>query len=116
MMPKVDHQTMTHAEWVAEGTRRFGGDWMAWRFVCPACGHVASTLDWKKAGAPIGAVGISCIGRWLGSQRQAFGGEGPGPCDYAGFGLFRIAPITVRHDNGDEVPAFAFAEEIPDAD
>ena len=40
-------QTMTHAEWLAEATRRFGDDPMAWKFVCPSCGHIASVQDWK---------------------------------------------------------------------
>lgn len=57
-------QTMTHAEWLAEATRRFGDDPMAWKFVCPSCGHIASVQDWKDAGAPEGAVAFSCIGRY----------------------------------------------------
>lgn len=44
---------MTRDEWSAEGRKRFGDDQMQWRFVCPACGHVASVQDYKDAGAPV---------------------------------------------------------------
>lgn len=86
---------MTHAEWEAEGERRFGPDKMTWRFVCPACGHVAATSDWRDAGAKTNNVAFSCVGRWLPKQRQAFGERGPGPCNYAGGGLFAINPLEV---------------------
>lgn len=102
--------TMTHSEWVAEGRRRFGDDSSAWRFVCPACGHVASPIDWKAAGATPGAVAFSCVGRWLAEQRDAFG-KGKGPCNYAGGGLFGLNPTTVTFDDGTDMQCFAFAEE-----
>lgn len=35
-------RTLTKSEWEAEAERRFGPDANGWRFVCPACGHVAS--------------------------------------------------------------------------
>ena len=49
----------TFEEWNAEGARRFGADQMKWRFVCPACGHVAAVQDWKDAGAPVEAAAFS---------------------------------------------------------
>lgn len=86
---------MTHKEWVAEGRRRFGSDSMKWQFVCPACGHVQSVQDYKDAGAPEGAVGFSCVGRYLnGTPRDAFE-AGAGPCNYAGGGLFGLNPLNV---------------------
>ena len=86
----------THEEWVAEATRRFGSDAMKWKFVCPSCGHVSSVQDWKDAGAEEGAVAYSCVGRFLtGPVKDAFSRSG-GPCNYAGGGLFRINPVTVR--------------------
>ena len=110
---KTDRLQMTHAEWEAEAKRRFG-DVMKWRFVCPACGHVASVADWKAAGAPSSAVGFSCVGRWSGAKRDAFGlnpkgmaTEGPGPCNYAGSGLFAINPVAVVTENG-TTRVFAF--------
>jgi len=85
---------MTRDEWVAEGERRFGPDQMKWRFVCPACGHVATAEDYKRAGASSSVVAFSCIGRWLVRSRDAFG-TGPGPCNYAGGGLIGLNPLDV---------------------
>ena len=105
-------EVMTRDDWEAEGVRRFGEDRMRWAFVCPICGHVATVRDYKDAGAPGGAVGFSCVGRWSREKRQAFGGVGageerPGPCDYAGGGLFMMNPLEVeggRYFNFAEVP------------
>lgn len=99
---------ITYDEWGAEGIHRFGPDVMAWRFVCPCCGHVASTSDWKDAGAPSGAVAYSCVGRWSGQKRDAFGGSGDGPCNYAGGGLFSVSPVIVSDHN--DTAYFEFAE------
>jgi len=109
-MPESDRTptTLTHEQWKAEAQRRFGVDHLDWRFVCPACGHVSSVRDWRDAGAPVNAAASSCVGRWLPSQREAFG-EGPGPCNYAGDGLFKLNPVTVEHD-GKTFQMFAFAE------
>lgn len=104
---------MTRDEWEAEGRRRFGDDKMKWAFVCPICDHVATVQEYKDAGAPHGAVAFSCVGRWVGAKRQAFGGEGagedrPGPCDYAGGGFFMVNPLEVdgyRYFNFAEVTA-----------
>lgn len=85
---------MTHTEWLSEGERRFGPDQMKWRFVCPACKHVASVQDYKDAGASMTAVAFSCVGRWMDRPRDAFG-DGPGPCNYAGGGLFGLNPLDV---------------------
>lgn len=99
---------MAHAEWVAEGTRRFGADHMKWRFVCPSCGHVASVQDWKDAGASEGEVAFSCVGRHTGAGGElAFRKQG-GPCNYAGGGLFRLNPVMVLTPDGVR-PCFAFA-------
>jgi hypothetical protein len=99
--------TMTRDEWLAEAERRFGPDPMNWRFVCPVCKHVASVADWRDAGAPEGAVAYSCVGRWLAESSDAFTEGSPGPCNYAGGGLFRLNPIEV-----DGRGVFDFAEEI----
>lgn len=99
---------MTRAEWLAEGEQLFGKDPMAWRFACPACGHVATVKDWKDAGAPEGAVAFSCVGRWLPDAREALGGKGKGPCNYAGGGLFDLNPVRVEFE-GTVCGVFAFA-------
>ncbi|MDB5310704.1 MAG: hypothetical protein JWO38_4906 [Gemmataceae bacterium] len=110
---------MTAAEWREEGARRFGPDEMAWKWVCPACGHVASTADWKAAGAPVEAVAYSCVGRWAGARREAIDLRpfsspklphgGPGPCNYSGGGLIPLNPVAVLNDHGDTIRVFEFA-------
>lgn len=92
---------LPYAQWLARGTQLFGPDRMLWRFRCPICGHVAAVQDWRAAGAPEGTVGFSCVGRWLPGSRRAFGGQGPGPCDYAGGGLFQCNPIRVTREDPD---------------
>lgn len=87
----MDPVKMTFTEWLAEGTRRFGADRMAWRFVCPVCKTEQGLADFK-ATTPLsdedirGAIAFSCIGRFNGSTRKAFKeseGSGVG-CSYAG--------------------------------
>lgn len=122
-MPATMQAQMTHAEWLAEGERRFGPDQMQWRFVCPVCGHVASIDDWKNAGSTENDVAFSCVGRWAGLRRDALGlnpeaiasgelppAEGPGPCNYTAGGLFQLCPIQIVTPAGEQRPAFAFAE------
>ena len=102
---------LTHAEWIAEGKRRFGAEMMDWKFVCPACKHVAAVADWKKAGAKEGEVAFSCVGRHIEGSRDAFMQKGKGPCTYAGGGLFKLNPVTVVRDDGTELHVFDFAPE-----
>lgn len=85
---------MTVDEWRAEALRLFGPDEMKWRFKCPACGHEASVQDWKDAGASSKQVAFSCVGRHMEDPRDAFS-RGPGPCNYAGGGLFGLNPMKV---------------------
>ena len=55
------HKIMTIQEWREEGKRRFGKDYMDWKFECPMCGHIASIRDFKEAGAK----GPNCACVWL---------------------------------------------------
>lgn len=100
---------MTFEEWSADGLRRFGEDRSTWRFVCPACGHVAPASAWAEVDAPDGAFGFACVGRWIEGSSQAFSGE-PGPCTYTGGGLFQYNPIKVTFPDGDTTTFFDFAE------
>lgn len=102
---------LTHAEWIAEGERRFGGDQLKWRFVCPGCGHVAAVEDWKRVGAASWDAGVSCIGRWIPNAREFLGGTGPGPCNYSGGGLFGLNPQPVACGSDQVLHVFAFADE-----
>lgn len=100
---------MNKEEFKAEAIRRFGKDMMKWKFVCPVCGTVASVEDYKKAGVPEGAVGFSCIGRYLPDSQEAFGKKPVVkgvPCNYAGGGLFGLNPFEV-----DGVNYFDFAPQ-----
>ena len=94
-------------EWRAEAVRRFGEDPMNWKFCCPVCKYVASVAEWKACGATEGEVAYSCVGRHGQEPRKAFGGEGSGPCNYAGGGLFRLNPVSIE---GHKANVFAFAD------
>lgn len=103
----MGRRRITILEWLAEGEHLFGSAVDRWRFVCPACGHVATVQDWWDVGAPE-AVGFSCIGRWYGGSRRAFGedrtknADASGPCDYSGGGLFRVNPVVVIGELGEK--------------
>ena len=102
--------TVSKEEWLAEGARLFGPNTDEWRFECPVCGNVAAIKDfrqYKDQGASPNSATCECIGRYTGAK-GAFDPDHPKPCDYAGYGLFRISPVIVS--NGDiEVHCFAFA-------
>jgi len=101
-------ESYTVEQWRNEGQRRFGPDHMQWRFVCPSCGHVASVQDWNDAGATESEVAFSCIGRWTGQGKKIF--NKPGPCNYAGGGLFRLNPVLVKFPDGSSQKYFDFDE------
>lgn len=106
-MPDLPTSYPSLEAWQDFARTLFGEDMMDWRFVCPVCGHVATARDYKESGAPQSAVAFSCIGRWLESSREAFSkDDGPGPCNYAGGGLFRCNPVKIE---GIDVQAFQFA-------
>ena len=105
--------TYTQEEWRAEAVRRFGEDHKQWKFVCPVCKYVQSVQDYLDANAPQGAIGFSCVGRYIeGEAKQAFdvSVKEEGPCNYAGGGLFRLNPITVILPDESEHQAFDFAD------
>jgi hypothetical protein len=108
---------MTAEEWLAEGKRRFGEDYYAWKFVCPICGHVQAVSDFerfKDDGASPDSAAQVCIGRYLpkAEHREAFGKRKTPeqPCNYAIFGLFCMPGAIVVHPDGAEQPVFAFAD------
>lgn len=92
--PELPTKYRSRDEWRAMAVSLFGENPMDWRFVCPACGHVATVAEWCKHHAPEGAVAFSCVGRWSGAKREAFG-DGEGPCNYAGGGLICVNPVHV---------------------
>ncbi|MDD5531278.1 MAG: hypothetical protein PHC52_00645 [Syntrophales bacterium] len=103
---------MTYDEWRDQGNKLFGPDRKKWPFECPSCGYVATAEDYLALGAPLGAIGFSCIGRFWKDQSkvQGFPAKKNGrPCNYAGGGLFRINPVEV---DGEFFFAFAHPPEI----
>lgn len=97
-------------QWLAEACEKFGEDRMNWKFICPSCGHIASVIEYKNAGATEGQVGFSCIGRYLGAGDEHTFRKSGGPCNYAGGGLIGINPVTVIFPNGKKVNVFEFAD------
>jgi hypothetical protein len=103
--------TYTEAEWKAEGERRFGADVMKWRFVCPICKNIAAVEDFKPfKGADPNSATCECIGRYKAGKPAFERKPRSKPCDYAGYGLFRLSPVRVIQDGGKEIHCFAFAE------
>lgn len=102
-------EKITVDEWFEKGKSLFGPDREDWRWKCPLCGHTASSKEYLDAGAPEGAIGYSCIGRFLDKPKPAFV-KGPGPCDYAGGGLFEFNPITIIDHNQRDHHYFEFGE------
>ncbi len=104
---------LANEEWITEAQRRYGPRARNWRFRCPSCGHVQSGEDFIALGMTreeaAKRFAFSCIGRWMPECQDAFTG-GPGPCNYAGGGLIRIAPICVVVEDK-EVFCFDFADE-----
>lgn len=109
---------LTHEEWLADGERLFGHDFLRWRFVCPVCKHVAAVTafaPYKDQGATPQSATCECIGRYQRDSCKAFGddsGKAPKrPCDYAGYGLLKLSPVLVVFPDGSEQQSFAFDEQ-----
>jgi hypothetical protein len=103
-------------EWLAEGERLFGKDIIKWK--CPVCGHIATPEDFRPfedAGANPNSATCECIGRYLPKeQRGGFSADHANPkvkspCDYAGYGLFRLSPVEVVREDGSTIHSFDFA-------
>ena len=97
-------------EWLAEGRRRFGEDFHQWKFVCPICKNVAAVKDYQPyadKGATPSSATSECIGRYTGAGESRNGSQ---PCNYAGYGLFRLSPVHVIAEDGHRVHSFGFAD------
>lgn len=123
-MKKVEGSIqMTHDEWTARGAELFGENVLQWKFVCPMCGNVQTAEDFrpfKDKGASPSSVNQECIGRYYPKEMRGGLSEDHAnnkvkqPCDYAGYGLFRLSPVHVKLPTGEVIRSFAFAEEKQD--
>ena len=102
--------TIAREDWQEEARKRYDV-FEAVKFRCPMCGYAATVADYKAAKAADGMIGFSCIGRLIGAKRNAFGGKGEGPCDYAGGGLFKVNPIHLTEDGQPYTEIFDFADD-----
>ena len=93
--------------WEAEGRRRFGNDFMKWRFVCPMCGHIASVEEFKAVGASSPNDAFQCcLGRFTGKGAPKEGDSSG--CNWTVNGLFKVGGASVVH-NGNEILIFDYA-------
>jgi hypothetical protein len=103
---------ITHADWLAEGERRFGKNPSDWKFVCASCGHIQAIGDfrqYKDRGATPETAAQLCIGRFTGAK-GAFDPAKYKPCNYTVNGLFCLAKTVVVMEKGAQQPVFEFAE------
>lgn len=110
---------MTHKEWTARGAELFGENVLKWKFKCPMCGHVQCAEDFRAfqdKGASPSSVNQECIGRYYPKDERGGLSEDHAnskikqPCDYAGYGFFRISPVHIKLPTGEIVHSFAFDE------
>lgn len=100
---------MTKTEWLAEGTRLFGVNFEDWRFECPVCGNVCAVKAYRQhahLGARPDSATSECIGRYTGAKDI-----NSKPCNYAGYGLFRLSPVRVLDDSIPEPPLSLIASK-----
>lgn len=106
------HKVMTQSEWMEEGKRRFGGDFLNWKFKCPMCGHVASIQNFKDAGVDDPNCAYQeCIGRYTGKESAKEGDSSR--CNWAAYGLFGIPNgkgILIINDDGTGTDVYDFAD------
>jgi hypothetical protein len=99
----------TLEEWKKEAIEKFGENPEDWKFVCPACGNVASGKDFKEAGAEQNDIYCTCIGRH--NRKESTTKKDEVGCDWAAYGLFQTlgkGRIVVT-DEGKEIQVFDFA-------
>ena len=114
---KFIYKDYTQEEWMKEGKRLFGEEFLNWKFKCPMCGNIQTPEEFRKFkdnGASPDSARQECIGRYLPKDKvtTAFGDKNKkvkSPCDYASYGLFRIGH-NIKLDNGKETVSFPFAD------
>jgi len=87
----------TYDEFLATAHARFGEDPVAWAFLCPNCGDIATGADFGAAEGR-GRLGQECIGNTV-EERG---------CDWAAYGLF-AGPCAVVMPDGEVIFTFRLA-------
>ena len=111
----MSKQYLKFDEWKAQGAKLFGENMKEWRFVCPVCGHVQTPRMFHEAGLDPNWVTNQCFGRHLPKEQRGGFSKDHGnpdiksPCDYAAYGLFKLAPIEVEFPGGERSECFGFA-------
>ena len=105
-------KTISVKEWIEQGEKLFGKDKKKWKFKCPSCGNIQSCEDFEKLGVEHleNYVYFSCIGRFIKDSKGTIYNKEK-PCDYTNGGLFCIAKLFVKHEEGKPQPVFEFAKE-----
>lgn len=112
----MEKETVSLGEWKEKGMALFGKDEKKWIFICPICETKQSIQDFLDYGISEEiarkTIGISCIGRNISNSQIAIGRSTPvvkgKPCNYAGYGLFKLNPIHIKTEDGYIVSLFNF--------
>lgn len=108
-------------DWHKLATEKFGENARHWKFVCPVCHTPQTAQDFINAGVPEEdaktSIAVECIGRWLREKQMAFDNrkgkiKKGQPCNYAGYGLFKLNPVPVEFEDGKVFNAFDFYEDV----
>jgi len=102
---------LTEKEWRALGVKLFGEDISKWKFICPSCGHIQASSDFKQyedKGATPSDACFNCIGRFSGKGGEIGGNGGTVQhCNYTTGGFFNLSPMTIKAGDK-ELSAFDF--------
>lgn len=110
--------TISFEDWKKKGRELFGEDSKQWKFKCPICETSQSIRDFIDAGVDEDeardSIAFECIGRHLPKEetqsafksgKKFITGK---PCDYAGYGLFKLNPVKVKLKTGTIIKVFDF--------
>lgn len=122
-MSKEKLQAIPLHEWHEKASKLFGKEAKNWRFVCPICKTVQTAQDFIDVGVleetAKTSIAVECIGRFIPKKQSQKAFECKKmiqgtPCDYTGYGLFKLNPVPVLFDDGKIFNAFSFDEAVKD--
>ena len=97
--------TFSLDEWRAKATNLFGESALNWLFQCPACKRVQTPGEFSARGISPDLAYQECLGNYVAEIN----------CDWKAYGLFH-GPDFVRTETGKEIPVFAFAAPVAQAE